>query len=35
LNILRYNGFGDEGAKILGEGLSKMLNLSDINLDFQ
>jgi hypothetical protein len=28
------NGFGDEGVAKLGESLSKLLNLSNLNLDF-
>jgi hypothetical protein len=34
LKLLRKNIIGDEGAEILGEYISKLENLSSLNLNF-
>jgi hypothetical protein len=33
--FIRYNEFGDGGAAKLVEGVSKLLNLTNLNLDFR
>ena len=35
LEISRSNEIGDVGAAKIGEGLSKLLNLTTLNLDFK
>ncbi len=35
LNLFRENNIGDVGAAKLGEGVSKLLNLSSLNLNFE
>jgi hypothetical protein len=34
MNFLSSNGIGDSGAAKLGECLSELLNLTDLNLNF-
>ncbi len=35
IKIISYNGIGNEGAAKLGEDVSKLLNLTSLNLDFR
>jgi hypothetical protein len=34
LKFISENGIGDEGAVKIGEGVSKLLNLTSLNLNF-
>ena len=35
LTFLRYNGIGDEGSARLGEGVSKLINLTSLDLNLE